>query len=78
MKKYLILLLLTGCATHGQTIKVSSNTRCTIISDKGSWDVPESPITASVEVTQSPITIKCAPQTYKPVNSYPNLVLITM
>lgn len=78
MKKYfIVLLLLTGCATHGQSIKISGDTRCSIISDKGTWDVPESPITANVEISQSPITIKCEPRTYRPANSYPNLVLIT-
>lgn len=80
--KYLLPLLtialLSGCASHGQTIHLASDSRCFIVSDKGTFDVPEAPITAQVDVSREPITIKCEPASTKPANMYPNLVLITM
>lgn len=78
--KYILLtltLLISGCASHGPTIHVAGGTRCFISNDKGTWDVPEAPITASVDVSQAPVTIKCEASN-KPVNNYPDLVLITL
>lgn len=61
MKRYLILLiLLSGCAErHG--IKVSgTSVHCIMINNKGSYDLPEYPMSSVLLTTDGDITIKCA------------------